>query len=212
MTSSKPLPKYVLDCTTPYHSLKSYIYWPSPYLFGAVSQSCLECSLLGYSPHFTPNTCLVAQMLICLPCRRPWFDPWVRRILWRRKGQPTPVFLPGESHGQRSLAGYSPWGHKELDTTEQLSLSQLSCCAFLFFQLTQGCWEVIVKRNYLIKFFFSYLSCVYPWPAFGKNLLAQFSKNSSTWKGLVVGRIGRLGLINIYTHTHTINATYKIDS
>ena len=40
----------------------------------------------------------------------------------RRKWQPTPVFLPGESHGQRSLAGYSPWGCKELDTTEQLSV------------------------------------------------------------------------------------------
>ena len=40
----------------------------------------------------------------------------------RRKWQPTPVFLPGESHGQRSLAGYSPWGHKESDTTEQLTL------------------------------------------------------------------------------------------
>ena len=38
-------------------------------------------------------------------------------ISWRRKWQPTPVFLPGESHGQRSLEGYSPWGHKELDTT-----------------------------------------------------------------------------------------------
>ena len=37
---------------------------------------------------------------------------------WGRKWQPTPVFLPGESHGQRSLAGYSPWGHKESDTTE----------------------------------------------------------------------------------------------
>ena len=36
------------------------------------------------------------------------FDPWVRKILWRRAWQPTPVFLPGESHGQRSLAGYSP--------------------------------------------------------------------------------------------------------
>ena len=41
--------------------------------------------------------------------------------LWSKKWQPTPVFLPGKSHGQRSLAGYSPWGCKELDTTEQLS-------------------------------------------------------------------------------------------
>ena len=43
--------------------------------------------------------------------RRREFDPWVRKIPWRRRWQPTPVVLPGKSHGQRSLAGYSPWGH-----------------------------------------------------------------------------------------------------
>ena len=46
------------------------------------------------------------------------FDPWVRKIPWRREWQPTSVFLPGKSHGQRSLVGYSPLGHKELDTTQ----------------------------------------------------------------------------------------------
>ena len=46
-------------------------------------------------------------------CRRLRFDPWVGKILWGRAWQPTPVFLPGESHGHRSLAGYSPWGHKK---------------------------------------------------------------------------------------------------
>ena len=43
---------------------------------------------------------------------RSEFVPWVRKIPWRRAWQPTLVFLPGESHGQRTLAGYSPWGHK----------------------------------------------------------------------------------------------------
>ena len=43
-------------------------------------------------------------------CRRHKFNPWVRKIPWRRKWQPTPVFLPGEFHGQRSLASYNPWG------------------------------------------------------------------------------------------------------
>ena len=52
---------------------------------------------------------------------RHGFDPWVGKIHWRRNWQPTPVFLPGKFHGQRSLAGYSPWGHKELDMTEQLA-------------------------------------------------------------------------------------------
>ena len=51
--------------------------------------------------------------------------PWVRKILWRRKWQPTPVFWPEEFHGQRTLAGYSPWGCKELDVTEQLTHGEI---------------------------------------------------------------------------------------
>ena len=53
-------------------------------------------------------------------CRRLGFDPCVGKIPWRRKWQPTPVILPGKFHGQRSLVGYSPWGCKESDMTEQL--------------------------------------------------------------------------------------------
>ena len=45
-------------------------------------------------------------------------DPWVRKIPWRKKWQPAPVFLPGKLHGQRSLLGYCPWGCKGLDTNE----------------------------------------------------------------------------------------------
>ena len=62
----------------------------------------------------------------CRKCKRHGFDLWFRKILWRRAWLPTPVFLPGESHGQRSLVGYSPWGHKELDTTERLGPAQHS--------------------------------------------------------------------------------------
>ena len=46
------------------------------------------------------------------------FDPWVEKILWSRKWQPSPVFLPEKSYGQRNLVGYSPWGQRESDTTE----------------------------------------------------------------------------------------------
>ena len=48
----------------------------------------------------------------------PGFDPWVRKIPWRKEWQPTPVFLPRKSHGQRNLAGFSPWGCKDSDATE----------------------------------------------------------------------------------------------
>ena len=56
----------------------------------------------------------------CRRLRRCGFDPWVRKILWNRKSQPTPVFLPGKFHGQGSLVGYRPWGCKESDLTEQV--------------------------------------------------------------------------------------------
>ena len=58
---------------------------------------------------------------LSLQWRRPGINPWVGKIPWRTKWLPTPVFVPGEFHGQRSLAGYSPWGRKELDMTDQLS-------------------------------------------------------------------------------------------
>ena len=54
----------------------------------------------------------------CRKHRGRWFSPWVRKIAWWRTWQPIPVVLPGESHGQRSLVRYSPWGPKESDTTE----------------------------------------------------------------------------------------------
>ena len=57
---------------------------------------------------------------VCRQCGRPKFNPWVRKISWRRKWQPTPVLLPEKSYGQRSLVGYSPWGRKESDMTERL--------------------------------------------------------------------------------------------
>ena len=56
-------------------------------------------------------------------CKRPRFDFWIRKVPRKRAEQPTPVYLPGECHGQRGLAGYSSWGHKQSDMTEWLSLS-----------------------------------------------------------------------------------------
>jgi len=68
---------------------------------------------------------LVAQTVKNLPAI---WETWVQflgwKSLWRKAWQPTPVCLPGESNGQRSLAGYSPWGCKESDTTERLSTAQ----------------------------------------------------------------------------------------
>ena len=76
----------------------------------------------------TPGLSCGRYNLVCWPGIKPRppalghrLDPWVRKIPWRRKWQPTPVSLSGKSHGQRSMAGYSPCGRRELETTERLS-------------------------------------------------------------------------------------------
>ena len=86
--------------------------------------------LQGINPEYPleglmPRTSFLAQSskehaCQCSRHQRCGFDPWAKKI-WKRKWQPTPVFLPGKSHGQKSLMSYSPWGCKEPDTTEQLN-------------------------------------------------------------------------------------------
>ena len=77
-------------------------------------------SLSGYWLSFwtQPDKCIkICSIILNSTCqwRKLKFSPWVRKIPWRRKWQYTSIFLPGKSHGQRNLAGYSPCGHKELD-------------------------------------------------------------------------------------------------
>ena len=126
-----------------YFSTKLQINLKNSVQFSSVAQLCptlcdpVNCSTPGLPVHhqlleFTqthvhqvdvPSSHLIlCHPLLLLPPRICRFNPWVRKIPWRRKWHPIPVFLPGESHGQRSLEGYSPWGHKELDTTEWLNM------------------------------------------------------------------------------------------
>ena len=75
-------------------------------------------------PRWLPGFYSKEPICQCKNHKRQAFNPWVRKIPWRGKWQPTPVFLPREFHGQRSLVGYSPWGCNESNTTEQLSTAQ----------------------------------------------------------------------------------------
>ena len=75
------------------------------------------------NPPILPKASHVVLVVKNLPAnagdvKRCGFDPWVGKIPWRRAWQPTPVFLPGGSHRQKNLAGYSPQSCKELDMTE----------------------------------------------------------------------------------------------
>ena len=84
---------------------------------------------------------------ICPQCGRPEFDCWVRKIPWRREWLPTPVFLPWEFHGQRSLVGYSPWVTTHtLDTTEQLTVTFAQAEMRNMF-LETGSKDLVIKRE-----------------------------------------------------------------
>ena len=76
----------------------------------------------------------------CREQKRHRFNPWVGKIPWGRKWHPTPVFLPGRPHGQRSLAGYSPWSFSQSVTTECLSTMDLTDCLVQSLRLIdKGC-------------------------------------------------------------------------
>ena len=82
-------------------------------------------------------------------CNWIWFDPWVRKIPWRTEWLPTAVFWPGEFHGQRSLAGYSPWGCKESDTTERLTFTVHLRACLTFSTLALHLKILIDQCNYI---------------------------------------------------------------
>ena len=72
-----------------------------------------------HSLHYFNHQHIYKVETVISTCRRSRFNRWVRKVPRRSKWQPTPVFLPRESHGQRSLAAYRPWGGKELDMTKR---------------------------------------------------------------------------------------------
>ena len=86
----------------------------------------------------------VAQMVKNLPAvQETSVQSLVRKIPWRREWQPTPVFLPGEFHGQRSLVGYSPWGCKALDMPEQrVHILHAQFATTILLQLNEGYYRI----------------------------------------------------------------------
>ena len=80
---------------------------------------------------------------------RPGFNSQVGKIPWRRKWQPTPVFLPGEFHGQRSLVGYSPWNCKESDRTQQL-IHHMQLLTFTILLGNSVCFSLVLEHIFWI--------------------------------------------------------------
>ena len=98
--------------------------WTSCYRSVFILRESETCRGFGGFPGGTSDKESTCQ---CRRHKRLGFDPWVRKIPWRRAWQPTPAFLPGESHGQRSLAGYILEGCKKLDMTKVTCMHACAC-------------------------------------------------------------------------------------
>ena len=97
----------------------SHHFLPALWLPSPPKMALLECGL--FSSHqggFPSGTSSEESACQCRRRGRRGFNPWVRKIPWGRAWHPTPMFVSGKPHGQRSLVGYRPEGHKELDSTE----------------------------------------------------------------------------------------------
>ena len=116
----------VQTVTTPWPG--SWLYYVEP-LAGFARICTARCTKCVPSCSVLSMASLMTQWVkVCLQRRRHGrcrFDPWVRKMSWRRKWQPIPVFLGGKSHGQRSQVAYSAKDYKELDMTEWLSMSSI---------------------------------------------------------------------------------------
>ena len=125
------------------------------YQFGKLSTGYSKLQGPRHHTSFSWNLCLSSfpggsEGRVCLQHRRPGFNPWIGKIPWKRKWQPTPVFLPGKSHGWRSLAGYSAWGPKESDMTEWLTLSVL-CLAIQALSIYSDIRNEVVTTTWVLS-------------------------------------------------------------
>ena len=127
----RPIPKYS-------HRLQSFQYSPrSQWITPSYEIFLKRCILMNkyfwqhiiYIQGFSGGTSCNETTCQCRSHKRTGFVPWVGNIPWKRAWQSTPVFLPGESHGLRTLAGYSPQGHKESNMTE---VNQHTCTQYIF--------------------------------------------------------------------------------
>ena len=124
----------------------------------------------------------------CRRHKRCGFSPWIGKIPWKRARQPTPVFLPGESHGQRSLSGYSPWDHYESDTTKHahiwVNTAFFLCTVILFIKKSSQKFKILLSWDVSVT---AVLNLVLSSVGFSKQeVLLGFGLNQTPKNRLVI--------------------------
>ena len=133
--------------SVPYQRSENHGLIQPPVFVNKVSLKCSQLFVSGCFPTGLPRWLTTCR---CRRHERHQFHPWVAGSLEEGR-QPTPVLLPGESHGQRSLVGYSPWGCKESDTTERLSTQPCFPTAIVLAVVTETTKVKVLPLRPLMK-------------------------------------------------------------
>ena len=148
------------------NKLPRWVWWAEKYLPTPLLLKDVHVLIPG-TYDYTETSWWPRWWKTCLQCRRSRFDPWVGKIPWGREWLPTPVFLAGQFCGHRNLASYSPWGHKESDTIEWLTLMNVFRYVFLYILHIKICYVLLLWELRLqIK-----LSLLISWYWNGKEVL-----------------------------------------
>ena len=141
-----------MDCSLPVYSVHGILrqeYWSGlscPASWPRHRTRIFYISCIGKRVLYAAASLVAQTVKRLLAMRETWVQSLGREDPLRRKWQPTPVLLPGKSHEQGSLAGCSPWGRKELDTTERLPFLFFFTCAPWEAHLEDGCYQLLAGR------------------------------------------------------------------
>ena len=182
--------------------------WAEPFRIRGLLSQAISCTSFTYLEEALHLPSIPSLTLLTLyewwqggkdsPCqskrhKRHGFDPWVRKIPWRRKWQHNPVLLPGKFHGHRSLAGYSPRGHKESDTTEHRhtdSHCRSLCSLNTWSPLTCFYFTLCSRWIYLSFPWERKVVCSRAWPVFS-GLLLGVDCYTGLWEFYFTGQFSR---------------------
>ena len=140
--NSQMMPVRNMPCSYGNHQTWWYVQIELGHALFSIQLSEKDWSLFTYSEGFSGGASGKEPTCQCRKHKRNRFNPLVRKIPWKRKWQPTPAFLPGKFHGQRSLVGYGPWGCKKSDTTK-------NDLAYMLLTQNLGNMNICIKKGFI---------------------------------------------------------------
>ena len=170
----------------------------SPFITIMSIGSPITLSLFFFNPYTFLHVHWYRAVCQCRKRKRHGFDPWARKIPWRKAWQPTLIFLPGESHGQKSLAGCSPWGHRVQHNWSNLKCTHMRKSDYIFCRFPEPWTFLIVSplsNVFLCLLYFLLVTGSEDFIILDKIVKTKFKHNSKVVLSLPTVLMGRYLLL-----------------